>query len=272
MHDDTPCFYVPDKPGIIDIAAERDGKTVGLHSGETIEQVAVRYPGVQLGKLGEVQAASRAMFRHPPVEITKEQFHKMLDVLPPVGWTNRGHAETFKLSERTYGPITAIFCRLGERYFTLSDDIAMPHDAIVVLVTAVANSLQVSPMNKRLDLIYRHTPPDYRSIIDGEKFILMLREGEGTCLVQLSTLPEKEVANRLPRAVKAEALELGRQAHAAGIAAAPSLDARCMALVNDMNPSGEIGAGFTSIVFEAWSRGWHLANTDDAATDNPDDP
>jgi hypothetical protein len=95
MPDDTLCFYVPDKPGIIDIAAERDGKTVGLYSGETIEQMAARYPGVRLGKLREIETASRAMFRSPPAEITKEHFHKMLEVLPPVAWTNRGHAETF---------------------------------------------------------------------------------------------------------------------------------------------------------------------------------
>jgi hypothetical protein len=140
MPDDTLCFYVPDKPGIIDIAAERDGEIVGLYSGETIEQMAVRYPSAQLGKLAEVEAASRAMFRSPPAEITKEHFHKVLEVLPPVDWTDRGHAETFKLAERTYGPITAIFCRLGEKYFALSDDIATPHNTIVAMVLAFAES------------------------------------------------------------------------------------------------------------------------------------
>jgi hypothetical protein len=127
-------------------------------------------------------------------------------------------------------------------------------------------------MNKWLDLIFRHTPPEYRSIIDGEKFVLMLLDGQGTCLVQLSTMSETNVNGLLPDAVKAAARELGRQAHAAGIAAPPSLDPRCMALVADMNPSGEIGAGCTSTIFEAWLRGWHRANTEDAATNNADDP
>jgi hypothetical protein len=272
MHDDTPCFYVPGKPGIIDVAAERDGKTVGLYSGETIEEMAARYPGVQIGKLREIETASRAVFRSLPAEITKEQFHKMFEVLPPVDWTDRGHAETFKLSERTYGPITAIFCRLGERYFTLSDDIAMPHDAIVATVTAGANSSEEGMKNKQLDLIYRHTPGEYRSVIDGTKFILVLRSGEGTCLVSLTGLTPDELAHKLTGALKAEARDFAHQAYAEGISAAPGLDKRCMELVSDMNPSGETGADITSIIFEAWSEGWHDANVADTAAHKPDAP
>jgi hypothetical protein len=124
-------------------------------------------------------------------------------------------------------------------------------------------------MNKQLDLIYRHTPDEYRSVIDGKKCILILRPGEGTCLVSLTNLTPDELAHKLTDAVKAEARQLGRQAHAEGIGAAPSLDRRCMALVADMNPSGEIGAGYTSIIFEAWSCGWHEANTADAAAESP---
>ena len=45
-----------------------------------------------------------------------------------------------------------------------------------------------------------------------------------------------------------------------------------MELVTDMNPSGEIGAGYTSLIFEAWSRGWHAANAADTAADKPDAP
>jgi hypothetical protein len=121
-------------------------------------------------------------------------------------------------------------------------------------------------MNKQFDLIYRHTPDEYRSIIDGTKCILILRQ-EGTCLVSLTSLTPDELVYKLTDALKAEARELGRQAYASGIDAAPVHDKRCVELVNDMNPSGEIGAGYTSIIFEAWSRGWHAANTADIATD-----
>jgi hypothetical protein len=94
--------------------------------------------------------------------------------------------------------------------------------------------------------------------------------GEGTCLVSLTSLTPDELAHELTGAIKAEARELGRQAYADGIDAAPIHDKRCMALVNDMNPSGEIGGGYTAIIFEAWSLGWHAANIADTATDRTD--
>jgi hypothetical protein len=132
-HDTTPCFYVPGRPGIVSLAVERDRKTVST-DGKTIEELAVDYPGIQLGTVGEVHAASCATFRSAPAEITRERFQDMLEVLPPVAWTSGGATETFKLSERTYGPITAIFCRIRDRYYEMSDDIRMPHDKIVALV------------------------------------------------------------------------------------------------------------------------------------------
>jgi len=45
------------------------GETVGLYSGETIEQMAVRYPGVRLDELGDIQTASRAHV--PPPRLRK---------------------------------------------------------------------------------------------------------------------------------------------------------------------------------------------------------
>jgi uncharacterized protein DUF1419 len=66
-------------------------------------------------------------FRSEPVEITEERWDEMLGVLPPVGWKNDGAHESFKISERTAGSITAIFVRIGDRYFELSDTITLPH-------------------------------------------------------------------------------------------------------------------------------------------------
>src|SRR5208337_362410 len=204
--------------------------------------------------------------RGPPVEITEEKFQEMLEVLPPKNWVNRGRTETFKLAEHTYGPITAIFCRIGDKHYTLEDDVSTPHDAIVAMVTAAA---QRDPASTALELIYRHTPPEYRSVIDGKKFILVLRAGEGTCLVTLTGLTDAEIADKLPYAVRAEARQLGKDAHAQRLSAAPALDKRCMDLVRDLNPSGEIGAGHTSIILEEWLNGWHAAN---AATPHSDEP
>jgi hypothetical protein len=131
IDDSTPVFYVPGRPGIIDLAIERDGLMRGGYSGETLEEMAKRYPGVRIGELGPVAAASEDMFRHPPRPITAERFEEMLCVLPPEDWHGGGGAESFKLCERTSGSITAIFCRIGNRYFELSDSFTLSHNEIV---------------------------------------------------------------------------------------------------------------------------------------------
>jgi hypothetical protein len=66
-------------------------------------------------------------FKSEPVEISIERWDEMLGVLPPVGWKNDGVHESFKISERTAGSITAIFVRINDRYFELSDTITLPH-------------------------------------------------------------------------------------------------------------------------------------------------
>ena len=132
--EDTQVFYIPGKPGVIDFAKDVDGELLSLYGGKTLSELASEYPGVAIGKLGDVSAQSEAMFRTNPVEITEDRWMEMLEVLPPVSWKRGANAETFKLSERTYGAITAIFCRIGDRYFELSDDIHRPHDAIVAQV------------------------------------------------------------------------------------------------------------------------------------------
>ena len=131
-NDDTPVFYVPGRPGIIDVAFKRDGVWKGGYSDETIEQIGIRYPGVTLGRLGPVCESSDESYKQPPVEIDAERYNEMLEVLPPEQWHGIGeHTESFKLSERTSGNITAIFCRIGERYFEMQDSVFMKHAAIV---------------------------------------------------------------------------------------------------------------------------------------------
>ena len=138
MRDDQKVFYQPGKPGIIDLAIERNGVLTGGYSGETLEAVQVRYPGAQVGELGPVCAASEDMFKVRPVKITEERFIEMLDVLPPVGWVRKDGCETFKLSERTSGNITAIFAHIGADFFEMQDSIFTKHDAIIAACKAVA--------------------------------------------------------------------------------------------------------------------------------------
>ncbi len=104
---------------------------VQLNSTETSEQIRLRHPGATLAEWEDVYAETEASCKTEPVEITEDNFLKALNVLPPVRWTKRSDSESFKLSERLYGSITAIYARIGDRYYTFSDNIALPHDDVI---------------------------------------------------------------------------------------------------------------------------------------------
>ena len=134
-----PVFYIPGTTTIIDNAVDRNGVLVGHYSGETLEQIRLRYPGATLGEWDDVYAEAEASCKTEPVEINEDEFLRALNVLPPVRWTQRSDSESFKISERLYGSITAIYARLGNRYYTFSDNITLPHDHVI---SRIRQSLQ----------------------------------------------------------------------------------------------------------------------------------
>ena len=121
-------FWQPGRPNAIDAINPATGK--GLYSGENLEDIRKRYPGAIITTLDAILDAERDVFASAPVRIDRERWDEMLNVLPPVQWKNERAAETFKMSEMTSGMITTIFCRIGENYFELSDNVNTPHDKI----------------------------------------------------------------------------------------------------------------------------------------------
>jgi len=125
-----PVFHVPGTPTIIDTAFLREGVYVSTIEGETLEQIRLRYPDAEVGEWEDVYRAVENSCKTEPQEITKEQFIYALEVLPPVGWRTARGVESFKMSERFYGSVTAIYARIGKRYFTFNDLISLPADEI----------------------------------------------------------------------------------------------------------------------------------------------
>jgi len=124
----NPVFYVPGRVGIIDNCINGRGQ----YSGKTLEETREEYPGVLLGESETIYTEWENSFKSPPVEVTEARFLEMLEVLPPVSWVHgAANTESFKISERLFGDITAIFCKIGNRYFEMSDNIRMPHAEIV---------------------------------------------------------------------------------------------------------------------------------------------
>ncbi|HZM28765.1 MAG TPA: hypothetical protein VFB89_15560 [Gemmatimonadales bacterium] len=54
----------------------------------------------------------------------------------------------------------------------------------------------IEKRNADLDLIWKHTHPDFRGVIDGIRYVLTNRNG-ATVLAPLHSLPEAELADSL---------------------------------------------------------------------------
>ncbi len=58
---------------------------------------------------------------------------------------------------------------------------------------------------QELNLIWKHTHPDFKGKIDGKRHVLCWIDGSGTCSVPLDALPEKEYQSKLGYAQRREA-------------------------------------------------------------------
>lgn len=119
----------------------------------TLEEYTNMYPDRRCKVMTweEFIPAAEKCYRKPPVLITEERFTQMLECLPPESWhSDTDHrskykgTESFKMSERTAGRMTAIFARVGVEYFELCDLYDLPHAGIVErCIEAVAIRLSV---------------------------------------------------------------------------------------------------------------------------------
>lgn len=125
-------FYVPGAHNILGTCDRATG--VSSYSNKTLKEIQVDEPkAVQIPLKDaalQVRAACREAYCTGPSRITEEEYQEALDVLPPVNWIMQGSVETFKISERLIGSLTAILVRIGDDYFTLTDDIYLTHTEI----------------------------------------------------------------------------------------------------------------------------------------------
>lgn len=133
MNGSEQCFYSAAERCVIDVLRP-DGKTAIY--GSTLEGARQKYPDVEVCSLDEAVEKIERAFISEPVEIDEDAFRYALEVLPPVGWTNLGGSESFKMSERLSGAITGVYARIRDRYWTFNDRITIKHAEIVAKIAA----------------------------------------------------------------------------------------------------------------------------------------
>ncbi len=123
---------------IIDVVTE---KGTALYSGKTAEELGKQY-GVSIEVLPFDVATARAESRafRDPVEITREQFKEMLEVLPPRKWTCTRAVEVFHMSERITYSVVSWFVRIGERCYTFCNTDKLSTQQAVEKVQAFIDS------------------------------------------------------------------------------------------------------------------------------------
>lgn len=140
-----PCFYVPGKSSCIDIAVLRDGVWRSAIHNEDLAQIRLRYPDAEFGDFDVIHAQAEESSKSLPIEISEKDFLYALSVLPPVGWKTARGVESFKISERLYGNVTAIYARVEDRYFSFNDLITLPANEIAQRIIDSA-AFKGSPM------------------------------------------------------------------------------------------------------------------------------
>jgi hypothetical protein len=122
----------PKRPDTVIYCTKEETIIDYVREGETAQEAIKRLAewGTALTPMPVADAVNRMeeAFRSEPEEITAEQWHYALNVLPPVAWRSTPNGESFKMSERTVHSITAIYVLMNDRYFSFHDSIFTPHD------------------------------------------------------------------------------------------------------------------------------------------------
>lgn len=108
-------------PLVIDVVADDNGVQRGRISGETLDQIAARYPGVKVSTIDEYTAQHDEAYRTDPMLIDEEQYRSALECMPPLNWRRTGGVESFMCVERLSGSITRIYACVGNTYWTFKD-------------------------------------------------------------------------------------------------------------------------------------------------------
>lgn len=121
-------FANPTQNQAADSAVEvAPGCYLGLYTRKSLEQLQEVDPGIQLISVDEFVAISEAAMTTDPVEVSKEEYWRLLEVLPPGGWTRNGSSESFYMIEFYSGRVTTHVVRIGERYFTFDAPVMRYH-------------------------------------------------------------------------------------------------------------------------------------------------
>jgi hypothetical protein len=124
----THVFYSKDKRCVIDVVNPTTGKSaINCHS---MDDLRDEYPDVRMVTWAEHDQLHRESWVTPWREVTEDEWHDMLEVLPPSDWHTVNGVESFKMIEHLSGDITTIYARYNGRYWARNESYTLSPDEI----------------------------------------------------------------------------------------------------------------------------------------------
>jgi hypothetical protein len=141
-------FYIPGQPWIVDFAvARKDGVIVSEQQGITFSELKNLYPSAVMIDYKEAVEQIENRCKTEPRQINAEDYYYALEVFPLEQRTSGGDFETFKMSQRTNGRVTAIYARIGNSYWMFQDVYSLNHLEIIARVRTAQQMLNQAVIN-----------------------------------------------------------------------------------------------------------------------------
>jgi len=138
----THCYHRSGDLNMIDLAYA-DGRSLwGQRTAEEMEKLTgpdstdPHYKGAHLMLISEGEklikdAENEKYVNQTPEAINEKEHDRLLNILPPMRWINRGGTESFAISEAVTETVYLFVVRIGDQYWKLNDRLSTSHDGLV---------------------------------------------------------------------------------------------------------------------------------------------
>jgi hypothetical protein len=145
-----PVFFMPARPNrsihVIDLCVfDSSGTLRGRCSGQTLVELGGRYPGIELGEFDLVLAEKERQTQTSPEEISQRRYIQALEAMPPMHMRSAGGWESFRMSERYSGRVTAVYATNHRQYFTFLALDTLTHEDIVRQIQSTLGPIVPAP-------------------------------------------------------------------------------------------------------------------------------
>lgn len=130
-------FHIPGTLYAFDLAYQVNGQWVALTYDKTLDQLSALVPGIEVVSDPGLLLESESAVITAPQRIKREEYSRMLEMLPPRGHVVDAGCESFKFIEHQCDRITAIFAIVDGVAWKFFDRYTLKHREIIERIKGV---------------------------------------------------------------------------------------------------------------------------------------